>query len=101
MSKKIYCAGHICLDITPSFPEQKSDRIEEVLKPGKLLNVDKVNVTVGGPVNNTGLAMKVLGNDVALAGKIGDDAFGDMLANILRGYDAADGLIRKSGESTS
>ncbi len=42
----------------------------------------------GGAVANTGLAMKLLGADVSLMGKVGEDAFGDMILNILDGYDA-------------
>ena len=55
----------------------------------------------GGSVANTGLAMKILGADVTLVGKIGNDAFGDMILNILRQYDAAEGMLRSDSFSTS
>ena len=101
MGRKIMSAGHICIDLTPAIPEQNRKLIQEVLTPGKLINVDPITISVGGTVNNTGLAMKILGEDVTLAGKIGCDEFGDMIAAELRKYDADGGLIRKEGETTS
>ena len=50
--------------------------MEELFAPGKLVNMDKVKVSTGGPVSNTGIAMSILGADVSLMGKIGDDMFG-------------------------
>lgn len=84
--KKVVAAGHICLDITPLFPPQRCGRPEELLIPGKLLRMDGVDVHTGGSVANTGLAMKILGADVRLMGKIGDDAFGRMILDILAQY---------------
>ena len=37
MKKKVIAAGHICLDITPVFPEMKAESLDQVLSPGKLL----------------------------------------------------------------
>ena len=65
--KKIIAAGHICLDITPVFPAQRSCReLNEVLIPGKLVHMEGADVHTGGSVANTGLALKLLGNDVVL-----------------------------------
>ena len=83
--KKIIAAGHICLDITPVFPAQRSCReLNEVLIPGKLVHMEGADVHTGGSVANTGLALKLLGNDVVLMGKVGADAFGTMVQNIRR-----------------
>ena len=101
MSKKAVVAGHICIDITPGIPEQTKKSIQDILAPGCLINVGDADVHTGGAVANTGLAMKLLGADVTLAGKIGNDAFGDIVFSIIDKYDAADGLIRSSGDSTS
>lgn len=100
MSKKAVVAGHICIDLTPMIPEQGSVQIQDILSPGKLLNVSGIAIHTGGVVSNTGLAMKKLGADVVLAGKIGNDAFGDMAAGIIGQYGSTDGLIR-SADSTS
>ena len=101
MKKKVIAAGHICLDITPIFPGKKNKLLTDVLAPGKLLNVGEADVHTGGSVANTGLAMKILGADVTLMGKIGDDAFGGMVSSILNKYDAGDGMLVTAGESTS
>ena len=101
MDKKIIVAGHICLDITPVFPNQKSNNIADVLKPGKLIEMGKAQVSTGGAVANTGLGMKLLGADVTLMGKTGCDEFGDMVCGILDKYDASEGMIRSKDVSTS
>ena len=101
MDKNAVIAGHICLDITPAIPPQGSEHIQDILRPGRLVNVKDADIHTGGSVANTGLAMKILGADVTLAGKIGDDEFGDIIEKIMEGYDAAEGLIRSVGDHTS
>ena len=101
MNKKVIVAGHICLDITPLFPPQKCMKVSDVLLPGKLIAKEGVNVNTGGAVANTGLAMKLLGVDVSLMGKVGNDTFGEMILNILKKYDANSGMIVADNESTS
>lgn len=112
---KVIVAGHACIDITPVFPEKqiKKDTREQngyansanllsrVLIPGKLVQMKGVDINPGGAVSNTGLAMKLLGEDVALAAKIGDDSFGDILTGIYEKHDAGSGIIRCPGERTS
>ncbi len=101
MSKKVICAGHVCIDITPVIPDTGLRSIDQVLQPGKLLNVGIAESSLGGSVSNTGIGMKVLGADVSLMGKIGNDAFGDMIYKIYEKYGAADGLIRQDEDATS
>ena len=101
MSKKVISAGHICIDITPVFPDKKTTNIGDVLQPGKLIQMGKAEVSTGGSVSNTGLGMKLLGADVTLMGKIGCDEFGDMICSILEKYNVKDGMIRSKEESTS
>ena len=85
--KRIIAAGHICLDITPVFPAQRNHReLSDVLVPGKLIQMEGADVHTGGSVANTGLALKILGNDVTLMGKVGADAFGFMVQSILEKY---------------
>lgn len=101
MGKKAVVAGHICIDITPAIPAQTSVKIEDILSPGKLINVGDADIHTGGAVANTGLAMKILGADVTLVGKMGDDALADIISSITDRYDASAGLIRRAGDSTS
>lgn len=99
--KKVIAAGHICLDITPVFEGGPADSVEQLLSPGKLIRTGKADVHTGGSVANTGLAMKLLGADVSLMGKIGKDEFGDMIRKMLKEYDADEGMLTAEGESTS
>ena len=99
--KKVISAGHICLDITPVFPAGKQvDQLSSLLVPGKLIQIEAADVHTGGSVANTGLALKLLGCDITLLGKVGDDAFGMMIRNILARYGAG-GLLVDPESSTS
>ena len=103
MGKKAVAAGHICIDITPVFPEntRKLTELTEILMPGKLVHMSSPDVHTGGAVANTGLGMKRLGADVRLIGKIGNDDFGGMIRHILDQYGAGDDLIVENGAITS
>ena len=101
MRKKMIAAGHICIDVMPAFECEEQKKIEDILAPGKLVNVGAAQFHPGGTVSNVGLAMKLFGADVALMGKVGDDAFGTMLLNELKKQEAADGMIVASRQETS
>lgn len=101
MKKKAIVAGHLCIDITPVFPGKKVKRIEELLRPGKLIHTNGVDIHTGGAVSNTGLAMKILGSDVELMGKVGKDAFGEMVLNTMKHYGAEKGTIVDENSATS
>ena len=93
-SKKVIVAGHICLDVAPVF-DVANGSISELLVPGRLLPMDGIDIHTGGCVANTGLAMKLLGADVTLLGKIGRDEFGSLVLHILQkyGYDGVGDMI--------
>lgn len=101
MAEKIVVAGHICLDITPVFLSEKAQPLQEVLIPGKLVQMRDVNISTGGAVANTGLALKVLGADVRLMGKIGNDEFGRIILGRLQKYGAEKDMILSENSSTS
>lgn len=92
---KVVAAGHLCLDIIPAFRQ-----VVTHLEPGKLIEVGAATIAAGGGVANVGQALLKLGVDTTLIGKVGDDAFGTMLEEVLL-PGAARGLIRAAGESTS
>mgnify|MGYP005772771503 CR=1 FL=1 len=99
---KVVVAGHICVDITPVFPENSGfESAGHILQPGRLLHMDGVDVHTGGAVANTGLAMKILGSDVSLVGKIGNDAFGKIVLDMLKMYQAEKDMIVSAQSSTS
>lgn len=101
MKKKIIAAGHICIDITPVFPKgTHCSDIGQLMVPGRLIHMDAADVHTGGSVANTGLALKILGADVRLLGKVGNDAFGAMVRDILASYGAG-GLVVDQESTTS
>lgn len=99
--RKSLLAGHICVDITPAIQGKKVSKIQELLIPGKLIEVGNATVSTGGAVANTGLAMKILGANVSLMGKIGNDAFGEIVKNVLKKYDVEEELPVSDTEATS
>lgn len=99
--KKAVVAGHICIDLTPEFPQSKIQDISLVLNPGKVIHMNGIDIHTGGAVANTGLAMKKLGCDVSLMGKIGDDYFGSLILHILDNYDVGKEMIVSKKAATS
>jgi sugar/nucleoside kinase (ribokinase family) len=95
-------AGHICLDLIPSFGTGARD-LGQILVPGKLVNVGRAETTTGGVLGNTGLALHRLGIGTRLMGKVGEDLFGRAVLGLLKaeGGDLASGLKAVPGEATS
>lgn len=99
--KKIVTAGHICLDITPEFITGEVRSPSQLLIPGKLIQMGNASVNLGGSVPNVGLALKRMGSDVKLMGKVGDDDFGKLVLSRLQAHGAAEGMIVSKESSTS
>jgi sugar/nucleoside kinase (ribokinase family) len=102
MKADIIVAGHVCLDVIPTLPENCRD-LATWLVPGGLVNVGPMTISTGGAVSNTGLAMHRLGVPVRLMGKVGDDTFGRATLDVFRSYDPAlaEGMLVAAGESSS
>lgn len=101
--KKAVVAGHTCLDITPVIPDSGLT-VNTLFAPGKLTGIGGVQIHTGGSCMNTGLAMKKLGADVTLLGKVGADEFGVLVREIMKrhgGEDAADHMIVSEDTATS
>lgn len=79
----VTAAGHICLDIIPEIPKTGITEISELFKPGKLIQVNAAKICTGGPVSNTGFALKKLGLNVAFMSRIGKDEFGELIVKRL------------------
>ncbi len=94
-------AGHLCLDIIPLFPDTGAKTIGEIMRPGKLVNVNNAKISTGGPVSNTGLNMKELGMNVCFCACVGDDEFGGLTVDILNKNGNADGISVLKGEASS
>lgn len=102
MGKKVIVAGHACMDITPLFPQnQQAAKLGNILSPGKLIQMEGVDIHAGGAVSNTGMAMKMLGADVCLMAKTGSDEFGKIISDIYAAQGADSGIIVQEGQNTS
>jgi sugar/nucleoside kinase (ribokinase family) len=99
--RKVIVAGHICLDITPIFPETCRGEISQLFVPGKLINMENAQVHIGGAVANTGLAMAFFGSDVQLMGKVGQDEFGENITRIVKSYGVSERMIVSNTSHTS
>ncbi|MCD8160952.1 MAG: carbohydrate kinase family protein [Clostridiales bacterium] len=90
------------MDICPAFsPLPTYAPPTHLLGPGNIIKVKRATVHTGGSIGNTGLALKLLGNEVQLIGKIGSDAFGRIVQNDLQHAEAADHLIIDKSSSTA
>jgi len=96
-------AGHICLDIIPDFSPVGEVPLSVMLRPGKLVEVGDATLSTGGAVANTGLALNILGVRTQLMGKVGDDALGRVVRDVVSGHDPrlADGMIVDATAGTS
>ncbi len=99
----VIVAGHICLDIIPTFGPSAGRGEEGLLLPGRLLEVGAAALSTGGAVSNTGLALHRLGLATRLVGKVGDDLFGRVILDLLAQHDPglAQGMIVAAGEVSS
>ncbi len=69
---QILCVGDMVADIF-------SSPLARLPEPGELVLSDKIAVFPGGNALNTAIALRRLGENVAVAGSIGDDALGRLL----------------------
>lgn len=99
---KVVVAGHICLDIIPSFHSEGMS-MKDLFLPGSLVDIGPALIATGGAVSNTGLALYRLGIPTLLVGKVGRDPFGSMVLEMLGDYDSAltKGMIIDHMSSTS
>ena len=86
-------AGYVCVDLIPEFKKNETHAsITDVLKPGKLIEIDGLSSTLGGIVANTGMAMKKFSKKVFLNGLIGDDFIGKIAMEWLDKYGLSAGI---------
>ena len=98
----VVVAGHICLDLIPTFPEASGAAASRI-EPGKLYQMGPAVFSTGGAVSNTGLALQRLGVPALLMGKVADDLFGGEVLRILgqRDPQLAAGMIVAAEGATS
>jgi sugar/nucleoside kinase (ribokinase family) len=74
--KKILCVGDMCADIF-------SSPLERLPEQGELGLTEEISVFPGGNALNTAIALRRMGEQVAIAGSVGDDALGKLLLDQL------------------
>ena len=96
-------AGHLCLDIIPHFAAGPGEDPADYLLPGRRTEVGPATLSTGGAVSNAGINLHRLGIRTELMGKIGGDALGQVIVDIVSSHspDLAQGMITVSGESSS
>ncbi|MBS7009001.1 carbohydrate kinase family protein [Anaerostipes sp.] len=102
--KKVVVAGCLCLDITPEFHDSREGEKKSAAEwflPGKLMQVGEASIHTGGAVANTGLAFRHFGADVSLMGKVGDDAFGKLVLDLLDRHGGRQGAAVSKDCSTA
>lgn len=86
-------AGYVCVDLIPEFKKNESNTsLSNLLKPGKLIEINGLTFTLGGVVANTGIAMKTFSKNVILNGLIGKDFIGKVAMELLESYGLSEGL---------
>ena len=102
MRPQIAVAGYVCLDVIPTFDDEKK-ALDPLFQPGKLVAVGTAVTAPGGAVSNTGLALHRLGIPVKLVGKVGNDLFGQELLKQYRQYheELTTSMIISPEEATS
>ena len=92
MGKKVIVAGHICLDITPVFPDKKVSGVSEMLAPGKLIEMGNVGCAYRRRGSKHRAGLKTAGGGCVPDGK--------NRPGRLRGYGGGDTeKIRRSGRA--
>ena len=96
-------AGHLCLDIIPQFVADLGFDPATYLIPGRLTEVGPATLCTGGAVSNTGINLHRLGIHTQLMGKIGDDALGKVILDIVDSHspDLTLGMVTDQAGSSS
>jgi len=106
--QEVVVAGHVCLDLIPSFPQRdeavrdKTQRDKTTLTPGTLVQIGATTFSTGG-VSNTAVALHRLGVPTKFIGKVGNDQFGSLIQNLLSSQSKllSDGVQVTPGEISS
>jgi sugar/nucleoside kinase (ribokinase family) len=93
--KKVLCVGDLVADIFAS-------PLARLPEPGELVLTERIAVFPGGNALNTAVALRRLGEPVAVAGSVGDDALGRLLLDQMQtqGLDVR-GVRREPGGMTA
>lgn len=89
----VLVAGYLGIDLIPDFKKtQQNVPLHDLLKPGKLTEIDGLQLSLGGVVANTGIALKKFNKRVYLNGLTGNDFMGKIIQEWLQRYQIAAGI---------
>jgi sugar/nucleoside kinase (ribokinase family) len=98
----LIAAGHLCLDMIPRFATQtEAANAGEVFRPGTLVLMGDMTFATGGAVSNVGIAMTVFGCRVGFMARVGDDAVGALIRQLVAEHGSTDGIAVAAGEPSS
>ncbi len=97
----VIAAGHLCLDLHPHFTNEPGLKVQDIIRPGTLVKMGGITFSTGGSVSNTGFALKLFGCSVGFVAKVGNDAFGQAIIDIVKAQGNAEGILTAEGETTS
>jgi len=80
----VIVTGHLCVDLVP---RTSNIPLERLVVPGRVIEIGPLDISTGGSVSNTGLALHRLGVNVRLMATIGDDLLGRVVLAFLEGRD--------------
>jgi sugar/nucleoside kinase (ribokinase family) len=82
----VIVSGHLCIDLIPAMAQIAPQQLAEA---GRLFEVGPAQISTGGAVSNTGLALHRLGVNVKLMSTVGGDLLGGLILEALRQRDPA------------
>jgi sugar/nucleoside kinase (ribokinase family) len=93
----VLVAGHLCIDITPELTDVPE------LVPGQLYEIGSAQLTLGGCVANTGLALAAVGVPTRICSRVGNDPLGEIARRLLaeHGMDLEDATTTTAATSYS
>ena len=77
----VIACGHLCIDL---IPEMAALQPQQLAEAGRLFAVGPVQISTGGAVSNTGLALHRLGVNVKLMSTVGGDLIGGLIVAALQ-----------------
>ncbi len=93
--RPLLCMGDMVVDVVAS-------PLSQLPEPGESVLTDRMAIYPGGNALNTAVATHRLGDAVAMAGSVGDDAFGALLLDQLKKYGLdVRGVYREQGGTTA
>lgn len=79
----VIVSGHLCLDLLPRMEHVTT---ADLAQSGRLWETGPMDISTGGVVSNTGLALHQLGVRVGLMSMVGDDLIGQLILARLRQF---------------